>query len=135
MRAQEMDVLIERHLTAEMTGDLDGAVAVYTDDVEHDDVGMPGGPLVGKDAARRFYQQLTEALDVEQMRPLRRYHGDDFCVTEHLVVGRAVGDLMGLPGHGRPVQVRLLHLFEFRDGLISRENPWTDTATLAHQLM
>ena len=37
-------------------------------------------------------------------------------------------------GQGRWVQLRLLHVFEFRDGLISRENPWTDTATPAQQL-
>ena len=43
MEPQEMDALIDRHLQAEIAGDLDGAVAVYTDDVEHD-VGMPGGP-------------------------------------------------------------------------------------------
>ena len=68
------------------------------------------------------------------MRPLRRYHGQGFCVTEHLIAGRAVGEVMGMSGQGRRVQLRLLHVFEFRDGLISRENPWTDTATLAQQL-
>jgi hypothetical protein len=57
-------------------------VAVYTDDVEHDDVGMPGGPLIGKEAARRFHKELSDGLEVEVMRPLRRYHGQDFCVTE-----------------------------------------------------
>lgn len=134
MEAHEMDALIDRHLQAEMSGDLDGAVAVYTDDIEHDDVGMPGGPLIGKQAARRFYKDLSEGLEVQEMRALRRYHGQDFCVTEHLVAGRAVGQVMGLPGQGRRVQVRLLHVFEFRDGLISRENPWTDTAALAQQL-
>ena len=134
MEPQEMDALIERHLQAEMAADLDGAVAVYTDDVEHDDVGMPGGPLTGRDAARRFYKELSQGLQVEEMRPLRRYHGQDFCVTEHLVAGRAVGQVMGIPGQGRRVQVRLLHVFEFRNGLISRENTWTDTATLAQQL-
>lgn len=134
MEPHEMDVLIDRHLRAEMAGDLDGAVAVYTDDVEHDDVGMPGGPLIGKEAAHRFYKELSEGLEVEEMRHLRRYHGQDFCVTEHLVAGRAVGQVMGIPGQGRRVRVRLLHVFEFRDGLISRENPWTDTAALAQQL-
>lgn len=134
MEPQEMDTLIDRHLQAEMAGDLDGAVAVYTEDVEHDDVGMPAGPVIGKQAARGFYKELTEGLRVEDMRPLRRYHGRDFCVTEHLVFGRAVGRVMGIPGQGRRVQVRLLHVFEFRDGLISRENTWTDTAALAQQL-
>ena len=133
MEPQEMDTLIDRHLRAEMAGDLDGAVSVYTDDVEHDDVGMPGGPLIGKEAARRFYKELTEGLEVEDMRQLRRYHGQDFCITEHLVSGTAVGQVMGIPGQGRRVQVRLLHVFEFRDGLISRENPWVRIPTvLAH---
>ncbi len=134
MDPREMDALIDRHLQAEMARDLDGAVAVYTDDVEHDDVGVPGGPLAGKQAARRFYEELSQGLEVEELQPLRRYHGQDFCVTEHLVAGRAVGHVMGVPGQGRRVQVRLLHVFEFRNGLISRENTWTDTATLARQL-
>ena len=134
MRPEEMDALIERHIQAEMAKDLDGAVAVYTDDIEHDDVGMPGGPLVGKEAARRLYEQLTQGLEVEEMSPVRRYHGQDVCVTEHLVCGPAVGNVLGMPGRGRLVQLRLLHVFEFRDGLISRENTWTDFAALAQQL-
>ena len=52
MDPAEMDRLIEQHLQAEETGDLDAAVAVYTDDVEHDVVGAPGGPLYGPAAAR-----------------------------------------------------------------------------------
>src|SRR5687767_13079279 len=47
----DMDRLIERHITAEMAGDTAGAVAVYTDDVEHDVVGSPTGPVHGKAAA------------------------------------------------------------------------------------
>lgn len=45
MRAAEMDELIEAHIKAESAGDTAGAVAVYTDDVEHDVVGSPTGPL------------------------------------------------------------------------------------------
>ncbi len=109
-------------------------MAVYTDDVEHDDVGMPTGPLHGKDAARALYAALQSDLEVEDMRLLRRWHAEDACVTEHLVTGRAVGAPLGIPGHGQRVTVRLLHVFEFRDGLICRENTWTDGATLAAQL-
>ncbi len=39
-------------------------MAVYTDDVEHDDVGMPGGPLIGKEAARRFYKEAVIEFDL-----------------------------------------------------------------------
>lgn len=40
MRAAEMDELIEAHIKAESAGDTAGAVAVYTDDVVHDVVGL-----------------------------------------------------------------------------------------------
>ena len=48
MEQPEMIALIERHLKAEGAGDIEGAVAVYTDDVEHDAVGFPGSPRTGK---------------------------------------------------------------------------------------
>jgi predicted ester cyclase len=41
---------------------------------------------------------------------------------------------MGLPGNGRTISYRMIHVFEFRDGLISRENIWLDAAALADQL-
>jgi hypothetical protein len=66
-----MTAFVERHLKAEGAGDVDGAVSVYTDDVEHDVVGWPTG---------------------------------------------------------------VLHVFEFRDGLISRENVWLDGAAIQQQL-
>jgi hypothetical protein len=50
----EMVAVVERHLKAEGAGDVEGAVAVYTDDVEHDVVGSPTGPAHGKDEARGF---------------------------------------------------------------------------------
>src|SRR6476620_3201303 len=52
----QMDELIERHLAAEAAGDVAGAIAVYTDDVEHDVVGSPTGVAHGVDGARAFYE-------------------------------------------------------------------------------
>jgi predicted ester cyclase len=37
-------------------------------------------------------------------------------------------------GHERPVSFRLLHILEFRDNRISRENVWMDVAALHRQL-
>jgi hypothetical protein len=59
MERDQMIALVERHLKAEGAGDVDGAVAVYTDDVEHDVVGWPTGPVHGKEGAREFYRHLT----------------------------------------------------------------------------
>ena len=56
-------------------------------------------------------------------------------VDESLWKGIAVGKPLGLAGRNRPVEFRLLHVFEFADdGAISRENVWIDTGAMAQQL-
>lgn len=134
MSPEEMDRLIEEHLAAEQAGDTARAVGVYTQDVEHDLVGTPHGPLHGKQAAQQFYDHLFSDIHTEQMVPVRAYYGDDFCVIEHGWTGTVPGSFLGVDGKGRRISFRLLHVFEFRDGLISRENAWLDAAAILAQL-
>ncbi len=135
MQPKEMDRLIEAHLTAEMAGDSAGCVAMYTEDVEHDVVGVPTGPLHGKESAQRFYDHLVRDIRPEEMIPTRRYYGDDFCVIEHQWNGTVPGMFFGIPGNGRRISFRVLHVWEFKDGLISRENVWLDGASAMQQLL
>jgi predicted ester cyclase len=104
MDSSQMQGLVDSHMTAENHGDIDGAVAVYT-------------------------EFRSESWDV-----LRQYFADDAMVLEQLMTGAVIGSLLGLPGNGRSISFRMMHVFEFRDGLISRENIWLDTAAVAHQL-
>jgi steroid delta-isomerase-like uncharacterized protein len=134
MTPDEMNALIEEHIAAEMAGDPDGAVAMYTDDVEHDVVGWPGGPLQGPAAAKVFYQQLVSDFANEEMVVTRAHYGDDFCVTEHRTTGTVPGHFLGVPGNGRRISFRMLHVWEFRDGRISRENVWLDGGSIVAQL-
>jgi len=134
MTPSEMDHLIERHIAAEMAGDTVGAVAAYTDDVEHDVVGFPTGPVRGKDSAQGFYEYLVRNVNAEVMEVTHRYYGDDFCVMEHTATGTVPGEFLGVPGNGRGISFRLLHVWEFRDGLISRENVWLDGGAVIAQL-
>jgi steroid delta-isomerase-like uncharacterized protein len=134
MDQSTMRSLVERHMAAEDCGDVDGAVAVYTDDVEHDVVGFPDSPTHGKQAARDFYRYLTANFHTEGWKVLHRFIADDAIVMEQLMTGVVVGSLLGLPGNGRRITFRMLHVFEFRDDLISRENIWLDTAAVAGQL-
>jgi steroid delta-isomerase-like uncharacterized protein len=129
-----MQRLVSQHLRAEGAGDVDGAIAVYTDDVEHDVVGFPGSPHHGKDGARIFYDELTANFRTEGEEVLRRYFSDDSMILEQMMTGTVIGSMLGLPGHGRRISFRILHVFEFRDGLISRENVWLDSAAVAAQL-
>lgn len=134
MDGADMQALVSRHLRAEGTGDVDGAVAVFTDDIDHDVVGFPNSPTRGKAGARDFYIYLTANFRTEDERVLHRYIADDAMILEQMMTGTVIGSMLGLPGNGRRVSFRILHVFEFRDGLISRENVWLDTAAIADQL-
>lgn len=126
----EMDHLIETHIAAEIAGDVEGALSVYTPDPEHDVVGWPTGPVVGRPAAAAFYDGLMAEFTTETMERVRSYHGDGFCVTEHRTTGTVPGTFLGIPGQGRRVSFRMLHVWEFRDGAIARETIWLDTAAI-----
>ncbi len=134
MDVTEMRELVERHLKAEGAGDVDGAVAVYTDDVIHDAVGFPGSPRQGRDAARDFYGFLTANFRTEDEEPTRQLVMDDALVLEQQMTGTVIGEMLGIPGNGRRITFRILHVFEFREGLISREQIWIDTAAIVAQL-
>ena len=134
MTPDEMEVLIEAHLRAEGSGDPDGAVANYTHDVEHDVVGFPGSPLQGIPAALEFYRQLVKEIRTDGEERLHTYYADDAMIIENLMTATVTGQFLGMPGNGRKVRFRLLHVFEFKDGRISRENVWLDGAAVAAQL-
>jgi steroid delta-isomerase-like uncharacterized protein len=134
MDESRMQALVDSHMRAEGQGDIDGAVAVYTEDIEHDVVGFPGSPSRGKHGARDFYAYLTANFRSEGWNVRHRYLAGDAMVLEQLMTGTVIGSLLGLPGNGRRISFRMLHVFEFRNGLISRENVWLDTAAVVDQL-
>ncbi len=128
-----MIALVEQHLNAEGAGDVDGSVAVYTEDIVHDAVGFPTSPRTGKDGARDFYIFLTANFRTENEEPLHRFFDGDTMILEQ-TMGSVIGELLGLPGNGRRVSFRILHVFGFRDGLISREQVWIDSGAIMAQL-
>jgi steroid delta-isomerase-like uncharacterized protein len=134
MPHEQMSELVARHLAAEQAGDIDAAIAVYTADVQHDVVGWPTGPVTGGEGARDFYDVLTANFRTTGIAVNYEYFGPDFYVIEHQYAATVPGEFMGVPGNGKPVDFRMLHVFEFSDGLISRENVWLDGATLMAQL-
>jgi predicted ester cyclase len=44
------------------------------------------------------------------------------------------GTFIGIDGGGAPVRFRILHVFDIRGGLISREQAWFDTAGVIRQV-
>lgn len=130
----EMDAVLDAHYKFEAADDVDGVLGTLTDDVVHDVVGFPGGPNRGKAAARAFYEHLFADISGERTEPRTRLYGPDFLVDEVVWHGRAIGRPFGFDGKNRPFSHRLLHVLEFREGLIARENVWVDFAAIAQQL-
>jgi predicted ester cyclase len=131
---EEMDQVINEHFGYEAQDDIDGVVSTLTEDVEHDVVGSPGSQVTGREAARKYYEGLFPNLRGESVQPMRRLYGDDFMIDETLWTGHVTGRVLGAPGGEGRVSFRILHILEFRDGKISRENVWMDIPAIMQQL-
>ena len=135
LTAQEMDSRIDAHFGYEMRDDVEGVLATLAPDVEHDIVGVPTGPTLGRENARGFYEALFADLSDGKVKTLRRLYGENFLVDESLWSGRAPGRPFGIEGKNRPLSFRLLHVMEFsRNGDIRRENVWLDFGAILSQL-
>ena len=128
-----MDI-IERHFAAENDHDVAGTLATYTDDVVWDDVAHPDCPVQGKDVTALMYNGILAAIPDLHLELISRFSGDDHVVDESRLTGHVEGSFLGVAGHGAPVSFRMLHVFDVRDDLISREQAWFDTAGVLRQI-
>jgi len=131
---EAIDHIIDEHFRQEAAGDVAGTLTTFTDDVVHDVVGDPAGELHGPGAVAQRYGHLFSNVKGERADVKHRLYGDNFVVDDKIWTARVTGDFMGIPGHGRQISIRVLHVFEFRDGLISRENVWIDAGAAIAQL-
>jgi uncharacterized protein len=135
MTRESMDKIVNDHFMYEATADLEGVLGTYTDDPEHQVVGGPDGPLRGKAAIRGFYERLFPALKGERAEPVMRLYGDDFIVDESILIGQVVdGRPFNLPGKSGHARVKLLHVFQLRNGRIAKERVWFDFDDMRQQL-
>lgn len=128
-----MDI-IDQHFAAENAHDVPGTLATYADDLVWDDVGNPACPVHGKSAAGEIYEGIMEAIPDLHLESVSRFACGDHVVDESIATGHVRGSFIGIDGGGAPVRFRMLHVFDIRDGLISREQAWFDTAGVARQL-
>lgn len=131
----QMDAKLDEHFGFEAADDVEGVLATLADDVEHDIVGWPTGPVRGHASVRPFYESLFADLADGKVESRRRLYGDSFMVDDSVWRGTAPGMPFGIEGKGRPLEFRLLHVLEFSEGGdISRENVWIDLAAIQQQL-
>jgi steroid delta-isomerase-like uncharacterized protein len=130
-----MDI-VDRHFAAENAHDVEATLATYTDDIVWDDVTHPQSPFQGKEAVGAVYTDILSAIpDVKFESTLRFNSADGEWVLDiSNVSGHVEGEWAGIQGGGAPVEIRLLHLFRVRDGLIAYENAWFDSAAVLRQV-
>lgn len=130
-----MDI-IDRHFAAENNHDVAGTLATYTDDIVWDDVTHPDSPFHGKEQVAAIYSSIIEAVPDVHLESVKRFTGEAgrFVVDESTLSGHVVGEWAGRVGGGAPIEIRMLHLFEIRDGLICYENAWFDASEVHRQI-
>ena len=128
--------IIDRHFAAENAHDVEGTLATYTDDIMWDDITHPDSPFHGKEEVGNVYSGIIDAIPDVQLRSVKRFTGEDgrYVVDESIITGHVEGAWAGIEGGGAPVEVRILHIFEIRDGLICFENAWFDAAEVRRQI-
>lgn len=131
-----MDI-IDRHFAAENAHDVAATLATYTDDIVWDDVTHPDAPFHGKDEVGRVYSSIIDAIPDVKLESVKRFSGEGgkFVVDESVISGHVHGEWSGMDGGGALVAVRILHIFEVRDGLICYENAWFDAAAVQRQVL
>jgi steroid delta-isomerase-like uncharacterized protein len=129
-----IDEILEHHFRREREGDVEGTLETFTEDVVHDVVGDPTGELHGLDAVGGRYGHLFSNVKGEHVDVKHRLYGDNFVVDDKIWTARVDGEFLGIPGRGRSISVRVLHVFEFRNGRICRENVWLDAGAAIAQL-
>ncbi len=112
---------VDAHMRGEAQ-DPAAVMALYTDDIVLD---MPtrGLRLTSKPEIEANYRRMFASLAEVEITPLDRFATETRVVDDCVVRFRLVGDGMvnaPLPVGSR-VELRLLHVFELRDGLIARE--------------
>lgn len=135
-----MVALFQRHVDAELAGDLDTTMATMTDDPHLNHVAsMAGG--VGREGVHAFYRDHLVGKffppDVK-MTDVSRTVGQDQ-VVEELVLSFTHTTpvdwiLPGVPPTGKPVEVAVVVIVGFKDGKISHEHIYWDQASVLAQI-
>lgn len=123
-RVAENLACVELHFHTEAQNEIEAALELYTDDIVWE-APAPNGInrfLTGKEAVAKNYRELFASMGDVKFQPLQRFATEDRVVDDSLVTFQVVKD--GYWQHfavGQKIEMRLVHIFEMRDGKISKE--------------
>lgn len=115
---------VELHFHTEAQNEIEAALELYTDDIVWE-APAPNGlnrSFTGKEAVAESYRELFGSMGNIQFQPLQRFATETRVVDDSIVTFEVMKD--GYWPHfsiGQKIEMRLVHIFEMRDGKISKE--------------
>lgn len=112
----------QAHFHCEANNEIERALALFTEDIVWESPGR-GLVLRGKREVGDNYRRMFCAFEIEAFRCLQRFATEDRVVDDSVMTALVVSHgIRNSPVPvGSKVEVRILHVFEMRDGKISRE--------------
>ena len=111
---------VQIHFDAEKAGNWEKIKTMYTDDIVWERACM-NQIVKGKEAVAAAYMEVFSALRDWDFQCLDRFATEDRVVDETIFTFEVAKDgIMPLPV-GTRAKLRLVHIFEMRDGKVSRE--------------
>ena len=112
--------IVEAHFGSEATGRIDDAIALYTDDVVWE---APSRNLVieGKEAVAANYREIFSVLKNVEFHTKDRFATEDRVVDDSIITFEVAKEGFVPFPVGTKCEMRLTHIFEMRDGKISKE--------------
>ena len=113
---------VESHFHSEEVNEVEKALDLYTDDIIWE-APARGIRIVGKEAVAANYRKMfASERDVVFIANLQRFATEDRVVDDSISQMTIIGpDSMPVP-IGQKIEMRLVHIFEMRDGKICRES-------------
>lgn len=135
MNTEAIVAEIHAHLAAENAQDLDALLDGMTDDCFNLIVADPHRLYAGPEEVARRYRELWATFPdlLVQMRRIVSVQ-DDVAVSEHTLSGTHRGNLFGVPGTGRRVEVETAVVWDIVGGRIRGETVYFDGATMLRQI-
>jgi steroid delta-isomerase-like uncharacterized protein len=126
--------LVEHHIRLENEHDLEGVLRTFGDIAQYDDEAWEEHHR-GRNAVRRFYEQLMKALPDLEIEVQRQHVAPDAILVEVMVRGTHLGGWRGLPPTGRRIEFPLCGVYTFdADDRLAGEKIYYDRGTVLRQL-
>ena len=129
----DLERLVSTHLEAENDHRLEDTLATLHEECVFEDRAL-GQIFHGRKGAGEYYTMWWNAFDLVVRGERRHWTAEPSLIAETHYLGTHVGEFLGIPPTGKPINFPVAVIITFRDGLMAGERFYYDLSTLLRQL-